>query len=199
MTRILLIVPVAASFLALGACENQPWNVKRVDPAKQTDLDYRFNDQDAREIFQQMSQDALSRPWIESWMRSHGDQRPIVYLASVKNNTQDYINSELFTNQIEENFINSGKVRLKVEHDARQELRNERMDTQFNDPATVKAVAKEINADFALMGSINDNKQRSPSGNTVVNYYQARMELVNVETAETVWTRTAEIKKVAHR
>jgi uncharacterized protein (TIGR02722 family) len=188
----------AATLFAIPGCSDG-WKVTRTDPAKPAEIDYRFTDEDAREIFQQMSQDVLTRPWVEAWMREHNDQRPIVYLASVRNNTQDYINTQLFTNQIQENLINSGKVRVKAERDARQELRDERMDTKFNDPATVKQVAKELNADFALTGSVNDNKQHSTSGNTVVNYYQATMELINVETAEKVWSRTAEIKKVAHR
>jgi uncharacterized protein (TIGR02722 family) len=198
MNRMILSTLAAASLLALSGC-NDGWKVNRVDPAKSTDIDYRFNDQDARQIFQELSQDMLSRPWAEAYMREHGDKRPIVYLANVKNNTQDYINTELFTNQLQEIMINSGKVRVKTESENRQAIRDERLDTKYNDPATIKAVAKELNADFALMGSINDNKQRSTSGNTVVNYYQATMTLTNVETAEKVWSNTVDIKKVAQR
>jgi penicillin-binding protein activator len=196
--RVTLLCTAAALTMVAG-CGTNDWNVKRVDPTASTDVDYRFNDEDARQIFQSMAKDVASRAWIDSHMRENGGQRPIVYLATVKNNTQDYINAELFTNQIEEELLNGGRVRVKAERDARQELRDERLDTKYNDPATVKAVAKEINADYALMGSINDVKQRSTSGRTVVNYYQATMELVNVETAEKVWSNTAEIKKVARR
>jgi penicillin-binding protein activator len=193
----------AAALMALAAgCASSgggDWNVKRVDPATSTDVDYRFNDQDAREIFQAMARDVLARPWIDNHMRENGGQRPIVYLATIRNNTQDYINTELFTNQIQEEMINGQRVRVKAERDARQELRDERLDTRYNDPATVKAIAKEINADYAIMGSINDVKQRNTSGRTVVNYYQATLELINIETAEKVWSNTAEIKKVARR
>jgi penicillin-binding protein activator len=189
----------AAGLIGLAGCENQNWKIKRTEPEAQTDVDYRFNDQDARQIFQGMSDDMLSRPWVDRWMQEHGGKRPIVYLASVKNNTQDYINTELFTNQIQTEMINSGRIDVKAERAARQELRDERLDTQYNDPATVKAVAKELNADFALTGSISDNKQRSNTGRTVVSYYQAHMELINVETAQKVWADTQEIKKVAVR
>lgn len=190
---------IAGLMMFAAGCASDGYKVTRVDPTTQTDIDYRFNDEDARQIFQSMAKDVLSRPWVDNHMRENNGQRPIVYLASIKNNTQDYIGTELFTNQVEEELINSQRVRIKAERHARQELRDERLDTRYNDPATVKQIAKEINADYALMGSISDVKQRSSSGRTVVNYYQARMELVNVETAEKVWSNTAEIKKIARR
>jgi uncharacterized protein (TIGR02722 family) len=199
MTALKLVATATlAGLLTLTGCNNE-WKIDRVDPSKQTDVDYHFNDQDAREVFHELAQDSLSREWIENWRSSHAGERPIVYLASVKNNTQEYINTDLFTNQLIEEFINSQKVRVKTPRDARQELRDERLDTKYNDPATIKQVAKELNADFALMGSISDVKQRSQSGRTVVNYYQVSMDLVNIETQEVVWRRNPEIKKVARR
>lgn len=197
MNRILL-VPLSASLLTLAACDNG-WHVKRVDPTAQTDLDYRFNDQDAREIFQGMSQSALSSPSIERWIGEHNGKRPIVYLATIQNKTDEYIDPEWITNHLQDDLLNSGRIDIKAPRDLRQELRDERMDTKYNDPATVKAVAKELNADLALMGTIISNKQRSPSGNTVVNAYQARLELIDVETTREVWAKTEDIKKVAKR
>lgn len=188
----------ALSLMTLTGCENQNWNVKRTDPTAQTDVDYRFNDEDARQIMAAMTADALSRPWLERF-RGENQRDPIIFLGNVKNNTQDYINTNLYTNNIQRELLNSGKVRVKAEREARQELRDERLDTKYNDPATIKQVAKELNADFALVGTIEDNKQRSGDSRTVVNYYQAKMELINVETAEVVWIQTKEIKKVASR
>ncbi len=63
----------------------------------------------------------------------------------------------------------------------------------------MKQIAKELNSDFALVGAVNDNKQRTNDGRVVVNYYQFDMQLINVETAEKVWIQTKEIKKVASR
>jgi penicillin-binding protein activator len=198
--RLVTSMAVMTAVATLAGCAgNQNWRVQRVDPATTVDVNYRFNDQDAREVFQSMVADALSRPWVDTWMRENGGQRPIIFLGNVRNETQDYINTGLFTTQVQEELLNSGRVRVKAERDARAELRDERLDTRYNDPATIKAVAKELNADFALIGRIMDNKQRSGDGRTVVNYYQANMELINVETAEKVWINTSEIKKVARR
>lgn len=199
MNSRLALVGIGAVLATLAGCSNQNYNVKRVDPTTSTEVDYRFNDEDARQTMQSMVADCLSKPWIDNWMQEHGGQRPIVFLGNVKNNTQDYINTQLYTTEVQEELINSGRVRVKAERDARQELRDERLDTQYNDPATIKAVAKEINADFALVGSVNDNKQRSADGNKIVSYYKVDMQLINVETAEKVWIQSKELKKVATR
>jgi uncharacterized protein (TIGR02722 family) len=202
MNKSMILLSAACVGLAcLAGCESGggAWGVKRVDPTTTTDVDYRFNDTDAREVFQSMVGDALSKPWLDRWMAEHNGQRPIVFLGNVKNDTDEYIDTKLFTTQVLEELINSGRIRVKTEKDARQELRDERLDTKYNDPTTVKAVAKELNADFALVGRIGANKQRTPNGRTVVSYYQANLELTNVETAETVWIQTKEIKKVAKR
>ena len=199
MKTMQLMIPVAAAMMTLAGCSHENWNVKRVDPSTPTDIDYRFNDEDAREVLAAMSADCMSRPWIDNWMRENGGKQPIVFLGTIKNNTQDYINTQLYTTDLQKELLNGGRVRVKAEKDARQELRDERLDTKYNDPATVKQVAKELNADFALVGSVNDNKQRTNDGRKVVNYYQFDMELINVETAEKVWIQTKPIKKVATR
>lgn len=196
--RTLGMIAAATTLAGLTGCQDQNWRVQRTDPATPTDIDYRFNDEDARQIMAAMTADALSRPWLDRF-RSQTGRDPIIFLGTIKNNTQDYINTALYTNNVQRELLNSGKVRVKAEREARQELRDERLDTKFNDPDTIKAVAKELNADFALVGSVEDNKQRTADGRTVVNFYQAKMELINVETAEVVWIQTKELKKIARR
>ena len=193
---------VASSLVVAGifaGCSGN-WKVKREDPTTATDTDYRFNDSDARETVTAVVADCLSRPWASNWSTAHGGKQPIVFLGNVKNDTQDYnVNPELFTNAIQREMINSGRVRIKAERDARQELRDERLDTKYNDPATIKAVAKEINADFALTGNVQQVLQRSNDGKSMINFYQINMELTDVETAEKVWIGSKEIKKSVKR
>ncbi len=196
--RVPAAMVIAAGVGMAGGC-GKNWDVERVEPEKSTEVDYRFNDEDARQIFQSMTTDCLNRPWLKNWTRSHSGQPPIIFLSDVRNQTEDYINTQLFTTQIQEELLNSGDVRIKAERDFRDAIREERLDTKFNDPETIKAVAKELNADFALTGFVNDNKQRSNDGRVIVNYYQANMRLIDVETAEIVWSQTKELKKVAKR
>lgn len=188
---------LALTLTILASCQSgYRGGVTRVDPETVTDVNSRFNNTDARQIFQALSDDCLSRPWIDNWMRANNGDSPIVFLGNVRNDTEEYIETDLFTNEIQRIFLNSGRVRIKSERDLRAELREERLDTKFNNPATVKARAMELNADFALVGQVLQSRQQSPDGRRRVNFYQAKMELINVETAEVVWIGTKEIKKI---
>lgn len=185
--------------LGLGGCAGENWNIERHNPKEVRDLDYRFDEDDAREVANAMIADCLSRPWIDRWEASHGGARPLIVVGNVSNNTQDYINTELFTDPIQKELLNSGRVRVKAQKDLRQELRDERLDTKFNDPATVKAVAKEVNADYMLVGRVADNKERSGDGRKVISYYKVTLELIDIETAEKTWIGDHDIEKTAAR
>ena len=197
MGRIVL-AGAAICALAPAGC-NKDYTVKRVDPTESTEVDYRFNDEDARQVLHEMASDCLAQGWVDKWMREHNGKAPIVYLATIRNNTQDYVNTQLFTTEFQAILINSGRVEVKAEKEWRQEIRDERLDTQYNDPATLKQIAKELNADFAIIGNVNDSKQRTDSGNKVVSYYKVDMQAVDVETAQKVWIGNKDVKKVATR
>ena len=53
------------SLAALSACAPTHREVTRVDPKAAVDLDYRFNDTDARQVWQGMTNDALFRGWLD--------------------------------------------------------------------------------------------------------------------------------------
>jgi uncharacterized protein (TIGR02722 family) len=194
-----LMAGLTVGSLFIAGC-NGNWKIDRKAPEDSADLDYRFNDQDAREATQQLMTDCLSRPWVSNWSTAHNGQAPIVYLGNVKNDTQDYnVNSVMITEVMQKEMINSGRVRVKAQKDARPDIRDERLDTKYNDPSTVKAVAKELNADFALVGNVQQSLQQNNNATRVTNYYQINMELINVETAEKVWIKDAQIKKTARK
>jgi penicillin-binding protein activator len=197
-TTLILASALTASAAIFAGCSDN-WKVKRHDPTTETDIDYRFNDTDARGTAQALITDVLSHQWIGNWTRDHGGKAPIIFVGTVRNDTQDYnVDPELFTNAIVREFINSGRVRVKTTRDARQELRDERLDTKYNDPATIKAVAKELNADFAFTGNVKQIVQRTNDGDKLVNFYQINCEVTDVESAEIVWQgRPVEIKKTA--
>ncbi|HMN40727.1 MAG TPA: hypothetical protein PKE29_07750 [Phycisphaerales bacterium] len=190
----------ALSLLAsLSACGGSTYrDIKRVDPETVVDVDYRFNDSDAREIWQKMSNDSTFRGWIDRWMAEHGGQRPVIIVGPVRNNTQDYINPLTFTRNMEREMLNSGRVRVVAAKGDRPDLREERMQGQeWNTPASRKAMKNEQGADLMLMGEINSIPARSPSGRTVVQYYQCNLDLTDLESNEKVWIGSVDIKKVS--
>jgi uncharacterized protein (TIGR02722 family) len=173
--------------------------VTRVDPRAVVDVDYRFNDTDARQVWQGMVDQATFRGWIDRWTASHGGQAPIIIVGPVKNNTQDYINTKLFTRNFEREMLNSGRVRIVGAKDDRGDLRDERLQGQeWNTPATRKVMKNELGADLMLIGDINDTQDRSLNGRTTVKYFQVNLDLTDLESSEKVWIGSVEVKKVSN-
>ncbi|RNC81145.1 MAG: penicillin-binding protein activator LpoB [Phycisphaera sp.] len=194
----MLVLGAFVSTLTFTGCSPN-WKVKRIDPAETVDLDYRFDDEDARQVAHGMIEDALSKPWLVEHMAVN-DKRPLVVVGTVKNATGDYIDSDLFTDVIQEELLNSGKVRFIAERDLRAELRQERLEElEFRDPVTIKQAAMEKGADYMMLGRIKDVKERSIDSKQVVNFYQVTLEMIDIETNEKVWIESREIKKTAKR
>ena len=194
----MLVLGAFVSTLTLTGCSPN-WKVKRIDPAETVDLDYRFDDEDARQVAHGMIEDALSKPWLVEHMAVN-DKRPLVVVGTVKNATGDYINADLFTDVIQEELLNSGKVRFIADRDQRAELRQQRLEElEFRDPATINHAAMEKGADYMMLGRIKDVKERSIDSKQVVYFYQVTLEMIDIETNEKVWIESREIKKTAKR
>ncbi len=196
------LLGVAAAFtgssVALVSCAPTHRDVRRVPPETVVDVDYRFDDEDARQVWQGMVNDATFRGWSDRWIQEHGGRRPIIIIGRIRNNTQDYINTNLFTRNFEREMLNSGKVRVVSARDDRGELRDERLQGQeWNSPETRKVMKNELGADLMLLGDINDVQERSLSGRTVVKYYQVNLDLTDIETNEKVWIGSVDVKKVS--
>lgn len=196
------LLGVAAAFtgssVVLVSCAPTHRDVRRVPPETVVDVDYRFDDEDARQVWQGMVNDATFRGWSDRWIQEHGGRRPIIIIGRIRNNTQDYINTNLFTRNFEREMLNSGKVRVVSARDDRGELRDERLQGQeWNSPETRKVMKNELGADLMLLGDINDVQERSLSGRTVVKYYQVNLDLTDIETNEKVWIGSVDVKKVS--
>jgi uncharacterized protein (TIGR02722 family) len=195
----LLLATSPLALAPLTSCGPTHQEVTRVDPNTVVDVDYRFNDTDARQIWQKMVEDATFRGWIDAWMREHNGQRPVIIVGPVHNNTQDYINSLTFTRNFEREMLNSGRVRVVAAKSDRPDLRDERMQGQeWNTPQSRKQMKAEQGADLMLMGEINDITQRSYNNRTVSKYYQVNLDLTDLESNEKVWIGSVEVKKVSN-
>jgi len=198
MDRRLALGLAMGAAMGLSSCGPTHRDVERVDPETRVDLDYRFNDTDARQVWQGMVNDSAYRGWINRWQSENGGNRPVMIVGPVKNNTQDYINMNLFTRNFEREMLNGGNVRVVSMRDQRGDLRDERLQGQeWNSPETRKLMKNEMGADLMLMGDVNDVVERSLNNRQVSKYYQVNLELTNIETNEKVWIGSVEIKKVA--
>lgn len=194
------LVIVGSAAVVLGGCYNPNWSIQRTDPNTTVDVDYRWQDDDARQTYQKLIADCLARPWVENFRVAHSGNRPVVFVGTVRNETSDYIDTKLVTKRFEEELINSGRVRVVADRDQRGEIRDERQQGQaWNMPETVKKQAMELGADFIMLGRIGEVKQESNDRKTVVQYYQINLEMIDIQSNEKVWIGSADVKKVARR
>jgi uncharacterized protein (TIGR02722 family) len=193
MKKIFLNLMVATPLAILLACSSTK-TVTRVDENSQIDLSGRWNDTDSRLVAEEMVKDGLSRPWVTDFIEENG-KKPTVIVGIIKNKSSEHISSETFTNDIEREFINAGKVRVVQGGEAREELRGERADQQeFASAETTKKWGMERGADFILQGTINSITDSNSKDKLV--YYQTDLELTHIETNEKVWIGSKKIKKV---
>ncbi|MCD8480320.1 MAG: penicillin-binding protein activator LpoB [Candidatus Cloacimonetes bacterium] len=86
-------------------------------------------------------------------------------------------------------------VRFVASRDDRADVREERAEQQYHaSEESAKRMAQEVGADYMLQGSVKTMMDRVDR--TQAKFYQVDMQLVNVETSETVWMGSKEIKKI---
>lgn len=159
--------------------------VTRIDPNTVTDLSGRWNNTDARLTAETIAEQALNGRWLDEWMRMK-NQRPVIVVGTVRNNSHEHIDTDIFIRDIERAFLRSQAIRLVQAGEKRNELRGERADQQdFASPSTMKRWGQELGADFIMQGevkSIVDSHRRERT-----TYWQVDMQLTNLETNEIVW------------
>ena len=189
MKRTLIFMSAAVILAGCGSSKQ----VTRLESNTVTDLSGRWNDTDSRLVAQEMIQDCLTRPWITEFVAATGE-KPVVTIGTVRNMSNEHIDTETFTTDMERELINSGRVRFVASREQRQEIRQERAEQQeYASDETVKRMAEEVGADFLVQGSIKTILDQVEGVKVV--YYQTDLEMINVETNEKVWIGTEKIKK----
>ncbi|MFA5669852.1 MAG: penicillin-binding protein activator LpoB [Balneolaceae bacterium] len=182
----------------ITACEPTQ-KITRIDPGTTTDLSGRWNDTDARLVADKMIGDALTKPWLNQFSRSH-QQAPVVIVGRVRNETMEHIDSEVFTKEMERAFVNSGSVSVVASRSEREDVRDERLDQQtFASYETTKKMAQELGADFMMIGNISSIVDETVNRKHVVIFYTINLEFINVETNQKVWIGNEKIKKLIDR
>ncbi|BDD04616.1 penicillin-binding protein activator LpoB [Aureibacter tunicatorum] len=167
--------------------------VTRVSPDQTIDLSGRWNDSDDRKVAQGMIDHVLSAHWIQEFERTH-NRKPVVIVGSFKNKTAEHINPDVFIGAVEDEFINSGKVRVVQNNEFREKLRQERAEQQeFASKETAKKWGRELGADFMMFGQINSVTDEYKKEKVVS--YTVSLELDDLETNEKVWRNSETIKK----
>lgn len=172
-------------------------SVERKEVDETIDLSGKWNDTDSRLVSEEMIADALNRPWLPRY-RTAKHQNPVVIVGTVRNRSDEHINTRTFVKDLERALINSGEVAFVASAEERGELRDERKDqAAHSSEATAKEEGQETGADFMLQGSINTITDRLEGDE--VRYYQVNLELIDIQSNQKVWIGEKKIKKLIER
>lgn len=164
------------------------------DPSKAEIVDDKWNETDARKTAEHMIKGMLEKPWLAKFMQERKGERPIVIVDDVENRTDEHLDVKQLTDYIQDELINSGKVRF-VNKAHRQKLLEEIKYQQSGhvSKSTAKKDGKQLGADYILSGNISSSVHAMGERKTVT--YQTALTLTNVETFEFEWSTKYEIKK----
>jgi len=190
--KIAVATAVILSLFIFNGCAST--KVKRIDVDETVDLSGQWNDTDSRLVSEEMIKDVMSRSWLEKYKRTHSGHTPAVIVGSIRNRSDEHINTRTFVKDLERSLVNSGEVDFVASSGERGELREERVDQAAHaSEETAKEEGQEIGADFMLQGSINTITDRIEGKQ--VKYYQVNLELVQIENHKKVWLGEKKIKK----
>jgi hypothetical protein len=190
----LRVVSVAGLFvLGFGLVAGCGTKVRRIDPETTTDLSGFWNDTDSRLVADDMINDCLTHPWIQTHVIDY-DAKPVVIVGTVGNRSMEHIATGTFIRDLERAFVNSGQVRVVANPWEREELRDERQEQQdWAREETRKRLRAETGADYMLNGAIDVIVDRE--GGREVKFYQVDLYLTHIETNERAWIGQTKIKK----
>lgn len=192
--RIQFQVAALGALLALAACST---SVTRMDPNQAKDVSGHWNDEDSREVAQEMISDSLSRPWIATAQSELG-KNPTVIVGTVRNQSSEHIATDTFVEDLQRELINSGKVNFVASKNERGEVREERADQDTHSAEDTRAAnGQETGANFMLSGTINSIVDQE--GGKAVVFFQTNLKMLNMKTHQIVWNGEKKIKKYVTR
>jgi uncharacterized protein (TIGR02722 family) len=181
--------------LALSACGT---SVQRMDAGEIKDVSGRWNDTDSRLVAEEMITDCLAQTWYPRALKETGGKEPTVIVGTVRNQSQEHINTDTFVEELQRALINSGKVEFVASKGERGEVRDERLDQDTNAAEETRtAHGKEAGANYMLSGTLNQIVDQE--GGKAVVYYQTNLKLLNMKSNKIAWNGQKKIKKFVKR
>jgi uncharacterized protein (TIGR02722 family) len=189
-----VIIALASAAVLASGCATK---VARKPVDRQIDVSGRWNDSDNRMVTEDMIKDCLGRPWVDVFAAKNNRQ-PVVIIGTVRNRSNEHIDSRMFTSSLERSHTNSGKVKFVAMKGDREELREEKEDQAVHATEVSRKTANaETGADFMVQGTINSVKDEIDGKYAIL--YQVNLEMVDLTTNEKVWIGQKEIKKYVSR
>ncbi len=192
MKKIKLISLMILSAIIITSCATS--SVDRLDENYNEDLSGYWNDTDIRIVSESLVSECLSAPWILDYLMNSGNIKPTVIVGKIQNRSSEHMDTTIISKKFEMALVNSGKVNTVADFYFRDDVREEKLDQQYNASSeTAAQLGEETGADFMLQGSVKFNLDQVSK--TAIRTYYVDMELINIETGQKVWLGQDTVKK----
>ncbi len=188
------------AILFAAACSSTRYD----DPDKVETLTIDWGSTDLKTMAAAMVSSLNAAPQLAYYEKTGDDKRIIVYSAGINNRTSEHIDTSGIMDSIRTSLLKGGRFRLAATEQGQSDLEQQVRFMQGSgrvDPAQAKQFGKQIGADMVLLGnlrSIEKSKRRNiedAGTKTDDVWYMFTMEMVNIESGETVWMEEKELRK----
>ncbi len=193
MKRLMMLLSVSLVIIISSGCASTP-NVSYGNPEQVETVTADFGSTDLQMIAEKMVNSLLATPLLQS------GKRPVMYISSVKNKTDEHIDTKSITEKIKVTLLKSGRVQFSAVSEANDEIIKQleyQNLTDYVDPSTRKNLGKQVGADYFLYGEISSIKKQAGKVEDV--YFKITLNLVNISTGLLEWADEKEIRKSAKR
>lgn len=178
------------------SCVSNKGVINYVDPTS-IDDSMSFNSTDLQTITQKMVSGMLSSNAIANI--TDDGTRPIIMFSNIKNETSEFINTNMIANTISTEIINSGKFRFtdmgQIEEMKKQI--NYQKDSGMIDNDTAVKMGHQLGAQYILYGSIIDIQTSNKKQYSL--FYLITLKMINLESGLIIWQDQKKIRKVQKR
>lgn len=179
--------------LGLSACASK---VEYGDAQAVETVDINFGSTDLQTTAAGMVDSLLTFPPVVT-LTQH--KRPILFVDTVRNKTEEHIDTESVTDTIVNKLLRSGKFQF-VDMTAANAVAAQRDFQQQGglvDPAKAAQFGQQVGAQYMMYGNLSGITKRSKKEKDV--YYKFTLKLLDLESGLLVWQDEQEIRKSKRR
>ena len=195
---------VALTLMLSSGCTS----VRYKDASDTETINVDWGSTDLQTFSQEMVQSLLDAPQLNYMadLAKGDDQRIVVYMGGVRNDTSEHIDTQGVTDSIRTALLKSGRFRFVAGTQGQDELGEQVRFQQGSgrvDPELAKAYGKQLGAEMILYGNLRSiEKKRGRSAGSAGSkiedtYYQFVLNAVNIESGELIWSEESELRKTA--
>ena len=188
-----IVLLALSCLLFLGGCGT---TVQYTDPDAVDTTSLQFSSTDLQTTASKMTDSLLNSPRVQ---KITANKPPVIWVQTVRNKTDQHIDTEAITNSISTRLLNSGKfnfVDMSKVKAVKKQLHYQH-DSGMVDQQTAVKVGQQVGAHYMLYGDISSIHARNDAQQS--QFFQITLKLMNLKSGLIIWQGQKQIRKTAQR